>query len=65
MYCSVITDICAHEQETMKQHLCPWQWGPPEEVAYNRRDLLLYAVGIGCGQVILLFRRRVVVVVVL
>jgi len=26
------------------------EWSAPVEVAYNRRDLLLYAVGIGCGQ---------------
>ena len=26
------------------------EWSEPEEVRYNTRDLLLYAVGIGCGQ---------------
>ncbi|CAK0823868.1 unnamed protein product [Prorocentrum cordatum] len=26
------------------------EWSEPEEVAYTPRDLLLYAVGIGCGQ---------------
>lgn len=26
------------------------EWSKPVEVAYNRRDLILYAVGIGCGQ---------------
>ena len=26
------------------------EWGEPEEVRYNKRDLMVYAVGIGCGQ---------------
>lgn len=26
------------------------EWGQPEDVRYNTRDLMLYAVGIGCGQ---------------
>lgn len=26
------------------------EWSKPQEVVYNQRDLLLYAVGIGCGQ---------------
>eukprot|EP00747_Dinoflagellata_sp_TGD_P169933 gnl/TRDRNA2_/TRDRNA2_200195_c0_seq1.p1 gnl/TRDRNA2_/TRDRNA2_200195_c0~~gnl/TRDRNA2_/TRDRNA2_200195_c0_seq1.p1 ORF type:complete len:321 (+),score=60.19 gnl/TRDRNA2_/TRDRNA2_200195_c0_seq1:72-1034(+) len=26
------------------------EWGPPQAVAYNGRDVLLYAVGIGCDE---------------